>query len=168
MNTNVDLPLTEREKQKTTFKLLEHSISQSCLTLYDSMDCNLTGSSVHGIFQAEQQNTGASCHSLLQRIYLSQGSNLCLLSLLHWQEDSLPLAPPGKPTQVSSSQTKLLNFIYVLASLLPKFLYSTLQPQSCPHYFFNSNWLIILASHHEIPNLRHGWCHDYLNGNMLK
>ena len=25
---------------------------QSCLTLRDSMDCSLTGSSVHGIFQA--------------------------------------------------------------------------------------------------------------------
>ena len=24
-------------------------------------------------------------------------SNLCLLRLLHWQVDSLPLAPPGKP-----------------------------------------------------------------------
>ena len=28
--------------------------------------------------------------------FLSQGSNLHLLHLLHWQEDSLPLAPPGK------------------------------------------------------------------------
>ena len=34
------------------------------------------------------------CHFLLQRIFPTQGSNLCLL---HWQADSLPLAPPGKP-----------------------------------------------------------------------
>ena len=41
-----------------------------------------------------RQNVGI----LLQRIVLTQGSNLCLLHLLHWQADSLPLAPPGKPT----------------------------------------------------------------------
>ena len=28
------------------------SVIQSCPTLYDSMDCNLPGSSIHGIFQA--------------------------------------------------------------------------------------------------------------------
>ena len=37
------------------------------------------------------------CHALLQGIFPTQGSNLRLLSLLHWQAGSLPLAPPGKP-----------------------------------------------------------------------
>ena len=37
------------------------------------------------------------CHALLQGTFLTQGSNLSLLSLLHWQASSLPLAPPGKP-----------------------------------------------------------------------
>ena len=36
------------------------------------------------------------CHALLQEIFPIQGSNLCLLHLLHWQADSLPLVPPGK------------------------------------------------------------------------
>ena len=44
--------------------------------------------------ELSRQNVGI----LLQRIVLTQGSNLCLLHLLHWQADSLPLAPPGKPT----------------------------------------------------------------------
>ena len=44
------------------------------------------------------KNTGVGSHSLLQGIFLTQGSNLCLLCLLHWQAGSLPLAPPGKPT----------------------------------------------------------------------
>ena len=35
---------------------------------------------------------------LLQRIFPTQGSNLSLLGLLHWQVDSSPPAPPGKPT----------------------------------------------------------------------
>ena len=43
------------------------------------------------------KNTGVGCYSLLQGIFLTQGSNLCLLHLLHWQEGSLPLVPPGKP-----------------------------------------------------------------------
>ena len=30
------------------------------------------------------KNTGVSCHFLLQRIFLTQGSNPCLLCLLHW------------------------------------------------------------------------------------
>ena len=37
-------------------------------------------------------NTGVGCHDLLQGIFLTQESNPCLLCLLHWQEDSLPLS----------------------------------------------------------------------------
>ena len=43
------------------------------------------------------KNTGGGCHFLLQGIFLTQGLNPHLLSLLHWQVGSLPLAPPGKP-----------------------------------------------------------------------
>ena len=41
------------------------------------------------------KNTGVGFHFLFQRVFSTQGSNLCLLHLLHWQMDSLPLAPPG-------------------------------------------------------------------------
>ena len=37
------------------------------------------------------RNTGVDCHSLLQGIFLTQGSNLYLLRLLHWQVGSSPL-----------------------------------------------------------------------------
>ena len=40
------------------------------------------------------KNTGVGCCFLLQEIFPTQGSNLCLL---HWQADSLLLAQPGKP-----------------------------------------------------------------------
>ena len=59
------------------------------------MDCSLPGSSVHGDFPGK--NTGGGCLSLLQGIFLTQGSNLVLLCLLHWQLSSLPTEPPGKP-----------------------------------------------------------------------
>ena len=42
------------------------------------------------------KNTGAGCHTLLQRIFLTQGSNPSLSHLLHWQAGSLPLWPPGE------------------------------------------------------------------------
>ena len=38
----------------------------------------------------------ADCHFLLQETFLTQGSCLSLLHLLHWQRDSLPLVPTGK------------------------------------------------------------------------
>ena len=37
------------------------------------------------------KNTGTGCHFLLQGIFPTQGLNLHLLCLLHWQVDSLPL-----------------------------------------------------------------------------
>ena len=43
------------------------------------------------------KNTGVGGHFLLQRVFTTQGSNLCLLHLLHWQVGSLPLAPPREP-----------------------------------------------------------------------
>ena len=49
------------------------------------------------------KNTGVGCHALLQGMFPSQGSNLPLLHLLHWQVGSLPLAPPGKPFELSIS-----------------------------------------------------------------
>ena len=45
------------------------------------------------------KNTGVGCQALLQGIFPTQGSNLGLLHLLHWQVGYLPLAPPGKPSE---------------------------------------------------------------------
>ena len=70
-------------------------VTQSSQILFDPMDGSLPGSSIHGIFQTGVPEV--CCHFLLQGIFLTQGSNLSLLCLLHWQVDSLPLAPPGKP-----------------------------------------------------------------------
>ena len=44
------------------------------------------------------KNTGTGCQFLLQRIFPTRGSNPGLLHLLHWQAGSLPLVPPGKPS----------------------------------------------------------------------
>ena len=66
---------------------------QSCPTLCNPMDCSPPGSSIHGILRGK--NPGVDCHALLQGIFLTQGSNLCLLCLQHWQVGSLvPLEKP--------------------------------------------------------------------------
>ena len=44
------------------------------------------------------KNTGVGCHFLLQVIFSTKGLNSHLLHLLHWQVDSLPLAPSEKPS----------------------------------------------------------------------
>ena len=72
------------------------SVAQACPTLCSPMDCNLPGSSINGIFQARVLEWVAISFSRGSS-RLIQGSNLPLLCLLHWQVDSLPLAPPGKP-----------------------------------------------------------------------
>ena len=48
------------------------------------------------------KNTRVGCHSLLQEIFLTQGSKPHLLCLQHWQEGSLPLALPGKPASTDN------------------------------------------------------------------
>ena len=65
----------------------ESEVAQSCPTLCDLVDCSPSSSSVHGI--SRQKCCGPF---LLRGIFLTQGSNLSLLCLLHWQVDSLPLS----------------------------------------------------------------------------
>ena len=55
--------------------------AQSCLTLCDSVDCSLPGSSVRGI---PGKNSGLGCHFLLQGIFPTLGFNSSLLCHLHW------------------------------------------------------------------------------------
>ena len=56
-----------------SLKKVKVLVIQSCLTLCDSMDCSPPGSSVHG--DSPSKNTGVGCHTLLQGIFPTQGSN---------------------------------------------------------------------------------------------
>ena len=49
----------------------ESEVAQSCPTFSDPMDCSLSGSSVHGIFQARVLEWGAIAFSDLSIYYLS-------------------------------------------------------------------------------------------------
>ena len=68
------------------------------------------------------KNTGVGCHFLLQRICPTQGSDPRLLHLLHWQMDSLPLGPPGKPWSPHDQRIILLflrEFCFIIFPLRP-------------------------------------------------
>ena len=44
--------------------VISHLVAQSCLILFDPMDCSPPGSSVHR--DSPGKNTGVCCHALLQ------------------------------------------------------------------------------------------------------
>ena len=69
----------------------ESEVVQLCPTICDPMDCSLSGSSIHGIFQARVLEWIA--------IAFSRGSSLPRDRTLPpaLQADALPSEPPGKP-----------------------------------------------------------------------
>ena len=56
-------------------------------------------------FSREEHWSGLTIF-LLQGIFPTQGSNRCLLHLLHWQVGSLPLVPPWQPSEITELSTK--------------------------------------------------------------
>ena len=87
-------------------------VTKSCLTL--SRPHGLKSARLLSPWEFPGKNTGVGCHFLLQGIVLTQGLNLSLLNLLHWQADSLPLNHQGKPIKSSSyfiraSKVKLIR-----------------------------------------------------------
>ena len=63
-------------------------VTKSCLTLTVACQAPLSPWDFPG------KNIGVGCHFLLQGIFLTQGSNPCLLP---WQANSLPLSHQGSP-----------------------------------------------------------------------
>ena len=66
----------EKASHKRLYPVHAKSL-QSCPTLCDPKDCSPPGSSVYG--ESPGKNTGVGSHSLLQGIFLTQGSNRGLL-----------------------------------------------------------------------------------------
>ena len=75
---------------KLDFKMLLQRrylmVAQSCPSLSDPIDYSLPGSSVHG--DSSGKSTGVCCHSLLQKIFPTQGLNP---GLLHCRQILYPL-----------------------------------------------------------------------------
>ena len=108
------------------------------------------------------KNTGTGCHFLLQGIFLTQGSNPCLLHLLHWQVDSSPLAPPAKPQfyiyQILNSINNLKTSCWKL-----KFRSREQRESLCCKKTCNNNRETPNVPHKgQLKNMLHSIvCHDY-------
>ena len=76
-------------------------VTQSCLTLCNSMDCSPPGSSVHRHSPGKNPEVGS--HSLLQGIFSSQGLNQ---NLLHCRQILYCLRYQGSPKNESSTNQK--------------------------------------------------------------
>ena len=96
----------------------------------------------HGLQPARDspgKNAGVDCRALLQGIFPTQGSSPPLLCLLHWQADSLPLTPSGKPSKIC--RCYIINFkekkqtFWYISTLQACFLFPCLPPGS----FFQSS-----------------------------
>ena len=90
-----------------TYVLCCSRLLQSCLTIWDHMDCSPSGFSVHGILQAR----------ILEWVAVLSSKGSSQPSLLHWQQHSLPLSVPGKPYLTYSSKQKqqLLKLHFVVS-----------------------------------------------------
>ena len=77
---------------------VEVLVSQLCLTLSDSIDSHLSGSSVT---EFSGKNTEVGCHFLLQGIFLDPGIKPGSSAL---QADSLRFESPGKPHESLGSR----------------------------------------------------------------
>ena len=97
------------------FVLSHYSGAWLCVTLQ-----TITARQVPLPWDSPSKNTGVGYHFLLQGTFPTQGSNLCLLHLLHWQVGSLPLVPPGKPQNMEHFMN--LNVIIVYLPLKPLIL----------------------------------------------
>ena len=100
----------------------ESEVAQSCLTLSDTMDCSLPGSSVHGIFQARVLEWGAIAFSK-SHLVVSNSLRSCGL-YSPWNSPgqntgvaSLPLLQGIFPTQESNSGLLHCRWIFFLPNL---------------------------------------------------
>ena len=76
------------------------------------------------------KNTGVGCHFLLRGNFLTQGSNLRLLRLLHWQVDSLAvvcftqfLSTENPVCVYTHTHTHTHMYIYILFSIIEGLLF---------------------------------------------
>ena len=102
---------------------------QSCLTIWNPRG---VAPRILCPWDSPGKKTGVGCHTLLQGIYLTQGSNL---SLTNWQVGSLPLSPPEKPT---------IAFLKLLSVIRNRIFKRRSQhfPCHCDKRFFKKNYIL--------------------------
>ena len=87
----------------------ESEVAQSGPTLHDPMDCSLTGSSVHGIFQARVLEWGAIAFSTME-YYSAIKKNTFESVLMRWMK--LEPIIQSEVSQKEKHQYSILTHIY--------------------------------------------------------
>ena len=93
------------------------------------------------------KNTGEGCHFLHQGIFPTQGLNLSLLYLLHWQANSLLLGHLGSPV---IHMRLVRKFIQIFHKIIQKKL---IELFGQPEYFVNGTDVTILFDHQAVVNI---------------
>ena len=141
-----------REGNQSQSWIMLCSVSQSCLTLWDPWTA---AHQAPMSMEFSSKNTRLGCHFLLQGIILTQGSNPCLLCLLHWQVDSLPLHHLRVHSSISLlliKSTYLIKFNSILEILtkykilLSMFLFYKPSATFCSLFPFNK--IYFYSSYH--------------------
>ena len=112
--------------------------AQSCPTLCNPMDCSPPGSSIYGIFQVRLLEWVAISFS--RGIFLTQGSNPCLLCLLHcrWILYSLSNSISAKKTDLIIKLSALRHFRSWIYSVVERL---KIWNQTSKFQFPGSSWL---------------------------
>ena len=111
---------------------------QTCLTLWDPMDCSPPGSSVHWVLQVR----------IMQRVAMpsSRGSSQTMdrtlsLCLLHWQTGSLSLVPPANMMDGWIKEFWALSVGHHLWPIVNPWMRMNTHLQPCPNPHFMSFYL---------------------------
>ena len=90
------------------------------------------------------KNTGVGCHALLQGIFLTQGSNLCLLYLLHCRWILYPLSHQGVERIPKGREEFFYVYIFLVLPQKMNFISQTLMRKTLGwqrNYF--SPWIVV-------------------------
>ena len=86
----------------------ESEVTQSCPTLHNSMDCSLSGSSIHGIFQVRVLEWGAITFSHYSPATATAKSLQSCPTLC----DPIDVGPPGSPV-LGILQARTLEWVAI-------------------------------------------------------
>ena len=106
---------------------------QVCSAVSDSLQPHEVLLDVHGIFLAKILEW--VCHFLFQGIFLTQGSNLHLLCLLHCKQMFLPLSRQGRP----SKRSQALKSPRIIQ---PYAVWINQSDGETPSLFLKENWVV--------------------------
>ena len=97
-----------RIRLNTFLVVIEVLVVKLCTTVCEFMGC-MQPTGFLCLWNFPGKNTGVGCHSFLQRIFLTQGSNP---GLLHCRR-SLPSEPPGKPQHLLNCYGSKIRLSYI-------------------------------------------------------